>query len=251
MAAANGSVAVFGRSFDPRTGTGTDTVLRLYEAATGVLRWETRFDLAHRIDFPKAVAFAGPVVLTVGRSFNASNEVWIVSAYDVSSGALLWRDELQEGAGDFLPEAMAVRGRRVYVTGAGGASCSEFAISNCDWITRSYDRDSGALLWEDRYDAAGADDGGQSVATTEDVVIVGGFVGSVPNDEINGPSVRVLNARTGRLVWQDAIPDPTNNGLVFKVAARDESVFMAAKDNDDWLVRAYDAGTGRVRWTNT
>ena len=238
------------------TGCGLDASLRVYDAKSGALRWTSEFDLGATADRNQAVAIAKDVILTVGTSQNVSltnrHIWWVMSAFDARTGTLLWRDVIGDKATDYYPWQIALQGKTAYVTGLAGATCATGADSlSCDQFTRAYDIATGRVIWTNRADFAGGDDETLSVAATENGIYVAGVVGRGPADPAGDESVRALDPRNGRVLWEDVIHDPTGDGFVFKVVADDERVVIGAISNDDWLIRAYDAETGAVLWTQT
>ncbi len=226
---------------------GNDARLRVFDSLTGQSKWTADFDLNGTFDSYLAVAIEGDVVLATGYSINQfrtnNRPVWVVNAYSAQSGTLLWRETLADPQTDFFPQAMTVRGGRAYVTGVAGAECYYGAW--CEQLTRAYDVSTGQVLWSVLTGVAGVDYETLSVAADDEHVYIAGNAG--PNSE-----VRSLDARNGSLRWLDQIPDNSPSpGFVFKVVADDHRVAIGAVVNGDWLLRVYQAETGRVLWTST
>jgi glucose dehydrogenase len=235
-------------------GCGIDAALRVYDASTGAPRWTRNFDFNRTFDIYNAVAIAGRAVIAAGYTRNVArtfgHDWWIINAYDLDSGELLWHEMLGDSATDYFPWQIAVKGDNVVVTGIAGGDCATGPTSQaCDQFTRAYDARSGRVLWTNRVDKGG-DEELLSVDTTGNLVFVGGAIAGSTSGK-DGSDVRAYDARTGALVWEDVIRDPTGDGFVFKVVARGDRVFVAAINNDDWLIRAYNARTGAVEWTTT
>jgi outer membrane protein assembly factor BamB len=84
--------------------TGEDLAVRAYDSKTGALLWEDLFDGPSENDRAEQVAIAGKAVLVAGRSQRLvdpeSGNDWVVRAYDVQTGALLWSDAYDGALGN-------------------------------------------------------------------------------------------------------------------------------------------------------
>jgi hypothetical protein len=271
VAVGAGRVATVGRRFS-RAATcshgNSNAYLRVFDATTGAPQWTAEFDLSCLRDEDVAVAIAGNIVITAGYGLVSTDgdTWWIVSAFDLSSGALLWRDVFGDPLNDYFPWQIAVSGGRAFVTGLGGPACrdalfyqfaSTFSGFPCDQVTRAYELRTGRVIWTIRHDGNGGVDGTTTVAALADMVYVGGFIGgtqfvpSAPLCANTQPTVRAYDAASGLLVWEDVIEDPLGDGFVVKIVARGRQVVAAIFNNEDWLVRAYDAQSGVVSWSRT
>ena len=112
-----------------------DFVVRTYAAISGDLLWGDLFDLARRDDEAYAVAIKGKQAFVAGRGTNAaSNADFLVRAYAVRDGALLWQDQFDLAAGDDEAVALAAMGKQVFVAGTGTSS-----EGDSDLLVRVYD----------------------------------------------------------------------------------------------------------------
>jgi putative pyrroloquinoline-quinone binding quinoprotein len=123
-------------------------LVRAYDSATGVLRWEDQYPgidpFVHRcLCHARDLVTQGNRVFAVGiGAFNAGPlGTWVVRSYTARDGDLLWNDEFQPvggvgttpfGAAGGL--AVAVDGGRAFVAGAGLN-----AAGNADFTLRAYD----------------------------------------------------------------------------------------------------------------
>jgi glucose dehydrogenase len=242
----------------PGVGCGIDASLRVHDARTGALEWVVNFDLSGTLDVNQAVAIANGTVITAGYSRNITrtfgHDWWVVSAFALDTGALLWRDVVGDATTDHYPWQIVVKNGRAYVTGIAGATCSTVDSTTCDQFVRVYDIASGAVVWTLREDpSGGGDDETLSIAVAGRVMVVGGSVGAGTDPAIDPtvPEVRAYDIRTKQLLWRDVMPDSSQHGFVFKVAADEDRVVAAAIASDNWLVRAYDARTGHILWSRT
>jgi hypothetical protein len=98
-------------------------LVRAYDTASGILRWEDQFPSASVcICQAKDVVVDGGRVIAVG----AGSATWLVRAYDARHGDLLWSDEFAPIGGIWLNPfdaegalAVAMAGGRVFVGGSG------------------------------------------------------------------------------------------------------------------------------------
>ena len=152
-----------------------DWRIRAYDAKTGALLWQDVVD--------KGGMFAPEIPLEVtildGRAFVVGgggvgcqsiviapdNCDFIVRAYELESGQLLWEDQLDRGPFD-LAVAVTARDGKVFALGLGGNQCDNSGQTNCDIVLRVYEAQSGTLLWEDQVDSMGTDDTAQGVAAS-------------------------------------------------------------------------------------
>jgi len=123
-------------------------LVRAYDSATGVLRWEDQYPGAR--PFVNRCLCHGRDLITQGHrvfavgigAFNAGPlGTWVVRSYDAREGDLLWQDEFQPVGGvggspygEAGGLAVAVDGGRAFVAGAGFN-----AAGNSDFTLRAYD----------------------------------------------------------------------------------------------------------------
>src|SRR5207249_763138 len=152
-----------------------------YDATTGGLQWEERYDGPVGGDDQATSLAVSPdgswVVVTGSSHGGASRTDYATVAYDAHDGTPLW---VQRYAGrshafdDAAAVVVAPDGSRVFVTGESGAT-------NKDYATVAYDAGTGAPLWLQRYDGAGDLDEAVSLAASPDgsrVVVTGKSYGS-------------------------------------------------------------------------
>jgi hypothetical protein len=226
-----------------------DGMVRAYDAGTGAVLWTDQWDLAGEDNSANALAVSGNRVFVAGYGTSASgNGDWMVRAYDASSGAVLWTDQWDLAGKNDMANALAVSGNRVFVTGFGTN-----ASGNIGWLVRAYDASSGAVLWTDQWDLAG----GHSYALALDVsgnrVFVAGFDTNASGNW--NWLVRGYDAGTGAVLWTDQRDLAGKDDSVNALAVSGNQVFVTGdgtnlSGNRDWLVRAYDASTGAVLWTD-
>src|SRR5205823_1292629 len=155
---------------------------------------------------------------------------WVVSAFALDTGALLWRDVVGDALTDYFPWQIVVNDGRAYVTGLAGPTCATVDSTTCDQFVRVYDIATGAVVWSLREDPSnGGDDETLSIAVAGRVMVIGGSIGAGTDPSIDPtvPEVRAYDVRTRQLLWEDVMPDSSLHGFVFKVAADEDRVVAA------------------------
>jgi hypothetical protein len=176
----------------------------------------------------------------------------------VSGGALaapnqvLWQSQVDLGSGlNDQASAVAIAGGTVFAVGQG-------APNGRDWLVRAYDAASGAVRWTDQHRGAPPPatfrDTAIAVAAQGGRAFAAGFVRSPTSRDW---FVRAYNAHNGAIVWQDQL-DLGGNDEAQATVVHGNRLFVAGfggpacapgPSNCDFLVRAYDAASGAVRWT--
>jgi len=171
----------------------------------------------------------------------------VPSSADGAGGRLIWENQFDRAGGDESINGIAVEGERVFVAGF-----STNASGNADFLVRAHDTRTGKLLWMDNFDNAGGDDLAFAVKADGARAYAAGFVSTAAGTL--ALAIRAYDSKTGRLLWQNQI-DPGSGFFNFfeDLAVHGNLVFAAGvvhrgTGNRDWLVRAYDAKTGALRW---
>ncbi len=161
----------------------TDWRIRTYDAATGALLWEDVVDKGGPgfPEGPYAVTVLGSRAFVAGSGGAGCNFFltfspdcdFIVRAYELRSGRLLWEDQLNLGDFDQAISVTANDGR-VFVVGQGGNNC-DVQVGNCDMLIRVYKANSGQVMWEDQVDSIGTEDAAVSVAVAGGKVLTAGY----------------------------------------------------------------------------
>lgn len=179
----------------------------------------------------------------------------LVQAWDAQNGAPVWEDRVDNGGVFDAAYGIAVQGRQVFVQGFGGPKClgTTSPPSDCAILLRSYDAQTGALLWDAKTGTVGVDD----QITTQTLHAQGGtlFGAWGVNAPTTGPQgdwlVQAFDASTGRLRWEDLVDTggglrPLGAEIPLAVAMFGGRLFVAgrlvdATDNWNFVVRAYHA----------
>lgn len=212
--------------------------MRAYDARTGTLLWDDRFDNGGGDSAPFAIAVKGNRVFAAGTGRTAEGAMqWVVRAYDAKTGAVLWQDRFDNGGGNSIAFAIAVKGRRVFAAGRGVV-----AQETAAWVVRAYDAKSGAVLWEDQFQEP------DKVSTAFAIAIKGKRVFATGTNDQKW-LVRTYDAKSGVLIWENQANDGSPQGI----AVKGSRVFIAGEANlpgqaPRWTVRAYDAKKGTLLW---
>jgi glucose dehydrogenase len=241
IAAGNGAVFIAGKT--RRGGGDTDFLVRAYDATDGRLLWRDSFDRGGGDDDALGITLAGERVIAVGAGNLDANFVGIplIRAYDSKTGLLLWQNELADGRGVF-GRAVVHQGRVIAVGG------------NTDWLIQAYEAETGAALWQDRF-GVGTGNRAISVAEGDGRVFVGGKA-RPPSGRLSW-LVRAYDAASGNVLWED-YPVPSAFAQATRIAVEGNRVIAVGLVststptppffNRDWLVRVYNAKTGKLLW---
>ena len=148
---------------------GMDASLRVQDAKTGAMKWQSDFDFNGTFDANIAVAISerDHVIITAGYSQGPNTFLhtwWVVSGYAIETGKLLWRDVLGDASTDYYPWQIVIKEGKAYVGGIAGASCATIDSTTCDMFARVYDVRQGTIVSSLRDDVTGFDDEALSIA---------------------------------------------------------------------------------------
>ncbi|HEX7966001.1 MAG TPA: PQQ-binding-like beta-propeller repeat protein [Gammaproteobacteria bacterium] len=166
-----------------------------------------------------------------------------------ASGQLIWDDVYDPMTGDASASQVAVAGGFAYV--AGGGPYKVTPSSDADIRVRAYDVASGALRWEDVWDAGGIhqDDEVSGLAVGGTRLFLAGSSGTNTAGS-NGYVVRAYDRRDGTVLWEDHCGQFGSRARA--IVADGGSVFAAGTCSPGTggagLLRAYAASTGAQRW---
>jgi glucose dehydrogenase len=215
--------------------------------AGGDLVWEDQVDTAGGADVLNALAVRSGLVFAAGFDTNTpGNRDFLVRAYDVASGSLLWKDQVDTAGDADRAFALAAGAGQVFAAGFGTN-----AAGNQDFLVRAYDAKSGALRWEDRVDKAGLNDAAFALAVEGGQVFAAGFgTNAAGNQDF---LIRAYQAKDGALLWEDQVDHAGFDDTAFALAVGEGLLFAAGSGqrtagNQDFLVRAYDVKSGALRW---
>jgi len=121
-----------------------DFLIRAYNAATGAFLWEDTVSTGSEFGLVRKL------VLEEGRLFAISAN-GLVRTYEVDTGRLIWGDKITNSETlAFVGRDLAVDKKRVFAVGR----FDNLTTANQDFFVRTYDADTGNVLWESRIDLA-------------------------------------------------------------------------------------------------
>lgn len=221
----------------------------------GDLIWEDRQDPAGGFDSVAHVAARGPRLFAAGlMSIDPQRGgAFVVRAYDLRNGQLLWQhQDDRSDQNDIASRVAATEGALFAVGGI-------YDPSDADWLVRSFDPVTGAVLWEDQFDHSGGNDYAFDVVATGKHIYVSGIVLD-PRADPRFPNnfswlLRAYDAATGGLLWQSHTDLADGNDQSLDLAFGEGHLvqvgFAQTEEEDlDYLVRAWDAATGVLLWSD-
>lgn len=242
VAAAHGKVVAVG--WTTNTARNRDILVRAYDGASGSLQWQDKFDFTGGIDSATSVVAAENVVVVGGSATNkAGNSNWLVRAYELTTGKLLWQDVAQTGGASEQVYELATDGHRVFAAGVSANGTT----NTSQLITRAYDLRNGALAWEAGVNGVRADSASIGLAIHSGLAFA---AASITDGSLNNGAaflVQAYDSVTGKSLWQDRV----SNGAAHKITVKSGRVYAVGTSNNNWLVRAYDGRSGQVLWNDS
>jgi hypothetical protein len=230
-------------------GSGVDTqgntlfVVKLFNAVTGEVLWTDTYDHGGGWNEAYDVAIQGGTVIAMGtgRTAEGSDE-WIVRAYDIATGGLVWSDSYSEGGGENAAFATVASPQGLFVGGE-----TETADGSRRLTLRSYNPLNGAVLWTDNYDR------GFGYNQILDVEYQNGYVVAVGEGRLSeteiGLLVRCYDAMSGELLWQES--NPMSDSSADNIALSDDMAFVSGVEPGVFFIRSYDLSNGSLLWEDT
>lgn len=212
-----------------------DFLVRAYNAQTGALLWQDRFDNGGG-ELAFAVAVQGDRVFSAGTG--------IVRAYSVDDGTLLWQD--QSGAGGFSILAIATDGDLTFTAGVGVTDSGNFQL-----IIRAYKAEDGTTLWTDRV-LIPTPFNFPPLALTTDNGRVFASASIFPLCLCHAPGflLRALDAQTGSFLWE--LNKTQSGNFLTGIAAQNDRLVLAGSGGDRHSpVETYDAASGVLLWADS
>src|SRR5262245_27538192 len=233
-----------------------DWLVRAYDLRTGALQWEDLVNFGGD-DEVFELAVHGNRVFATGiggdcSSIEISNCDLIIRAYDLQHGTLLWQARFDGVGADDGGASIVALDDLVFVGGFVGIVPGDFVTV---FLVQAYDAKNGRLIWQDQSDTLV----GQGFATKLAARSGRLFAVGTTNDDWR---VRAYDPQSGRMLWEatyslaGSIPEVFD--VAFEAAVDEQRVVVAGYGSHpgpngvsrDWVVRAYDAKTGGVLWTD-
>jgi WD40 repeat protein len=230
-----------------------------YAAATGAVRWISRFQGPESKSYTSNLAVSpdGSLVFVTGEADRTEALDYDITtvAYDSSTGEVRWVRAYGTGHSEWAVElAVSPDGAKVFV--AGYTQVSLFPLHH-DWLTLAYDTATGATLWRRVFDGRShGDDAAEGVAISPDgstVFVSGSSDGTA---EASSDFLTVAYASSTGVVRWARRSDAGGWELARDVALSGDGRVLvvagttrpSAPEDGDYLTIAYDAITGAPRW---
>lgn len=229
------TAVVVGNGGEPLEGTDeSDFVIQTLGRATGAVEWSDQAFLSigsiERLfaTSRKNRAYAVGTLREVGDPRSA----FLVRAYDVPRGTLLWENVWHAGQGVDTdhPTGIVASPTQVVVVGYGENATRDGLAA----LVRAYDPLTGAILWEDRAGSTGVDVFALTIAASRNQVFVAGTVSPAGDPFTRDLFVRAYDAASGDLDWetsrQTVVPTTLKlaSGRLLVAGAAGASTYLAA-----------------------
>ena len=231
------------------SGSNFDIVVTKYDSTGApVAPWPVTYNNPSNNDDDEAVALAVDAsgnVIVVGRSYNGTDNDYLVLKYD-SGGTPLWSAVYDNGGRDDVPTGLAVDGSgNVYVS---GSSCG---AGGCDYATVRFNA-AGGQAWARTYDAGGDDTAvGVKVDGSGNVLVAGTSVGA--SDDV----LTVKYDSAGTKLWEARYSSSWNDRAVALAVDSSGNSYVTgftygnSGGNPAILVLKYGPGGGAPLWART
>ncbi len=227
-------------------------LLGAFDRKTGEQAWLEQGDVATDIGsgaageaFLDSVAVSKSVVVAGGgRDVEPDVTEGSVRAYDQKSGTLLWSKQFPFGS---VTTRVAAVGKRAY------AMTTLQEPGERALLVEAYDLLTGDELWSEPLDLDDESLTGFALAATSGFVAVTGGRAGVGLGNID-LFVRVFDAKTGELDWDDTYDASGGFDLGICLAAKGKRLYVGGTQaseggGDDGFLRAYDLADGDILWT--
>ena len=283
------SAVIVGNGGVPLEGTNqSDFVIQALSQATGTLQWSDRTFLSGGTVEPLHVTSHKDRAYAVGtlRELGDPRSAFLVRAYAVPTGTLLWENVWHASAGGDQdhPTGIFASPTHVVVVGSGDNATHDGRAA----LVRAFDPLTGEILWEDRVGSTGTDILPWAIAADRQQIFVAGTVYSrgdvrdlflraydastgdltweigragVEPATLHIASGRLLvagaagsttylaafSAKTGASLWDDMVP---TSGRIVDMAVAGRRIAAAISFGTSFAVRAYSLMTGGLEWEN-
>jgi outer membrane protein assembly factor BamB len=242
------TAVVVGNAGVPLEGTDeSDLVIQALGRTTGAIQWSDQTFLSIGVIEPLFVATRQHRAYVVGtlREPNDVRSAFLLSAYDVRTGALLWQNVWHIGQGVDVdhPTGVFATPTLVLVVGYSENETRDGLAT----VVRAFDPLSGDIVWEDRVGSTGVDQLGRAIAANRNRVFVAGSIASASDPSPPDLFVRAHDARSGNVVWEITRPSVS----VTKLVLASQRVLIAGSSALNTYLAAFSAATGALIWQDT
>lgn len=222
-----------------------DFYARGYDAKSGTVLWENQrqtntvsFDRAHAVTAANGRVFAAGDTSDV----NSGNTNILVRTFDAASGQLIWETYYDHAGFYDMVVSIVEHNGRLFTAGQVRVS-----VGVSDFFVQAYEATTGEILWQDQYDISGSGDDARAITAASGFVFaVGGGWNTANNTDA---LVRIYDAATGVLQWQDQFNKNDGSDYAEAVAVKGGQLYVAGRSQEvgipgthsDLLIRAYDS----------
>ena len=197
------AAVVVGNGGEPKEGTDdSDLVIQALGRATGAVRWSDQTFLSSGSIEPLFVSSRQNRAFAVGTLHEPGDlrSAFLVRAYDVSDGSLLWENVWHPGdaVDSDHPTAIVAGPTQVVVMGYG----QNRAEDGLSVLVRAYDPETGDVLWENRGHRDGFDLVAFTIAANRNRVFIAGRTAPAGDASGHDLFLRAYDAATGALAWE-------------------------------------------------
>jgi outer membrane protein assembly factor BamB len=227
---------------------GADFYVAALDPSTGDVIWSDRVDKGG-YDAATSLIVNRNRLIAVG--WGSGFRQFIVRAYDLNNGALAWENVIESGGVFDIASGVAAHGDRVFVAGANRLGDIDDTPPVFNFLVRSFDANTGELLWTNARAFSGPAQPSEIVVHANQLFVCGW---ASPPGHHPSYLVRAYDGRTGAVRWEDQLVEGGKYGYATACTLSGQRLLVAGSrggidnDNFDWIVRAYDAASGAIRW---
>ncbi len=242
------TAVVVGNGGVPLEGTDeSNLVIQALGRATGAVNWTDQTFLSVGSFEHLFVATRKNRAYVVGtlRERNDPRSAFLVRAYDVPTGVLLWENVWHAGQGIDVdhPTGIFAGPTVVLVVGYSENATRDGRAT----VVRAYDPLSGDILWEDRAGSTGVDQIGWAVAANRNRVFVAGTISPASDGLLRDLFVRAYDAQSGNVAWEVTQQSVSATKLVLASGR----LLVAGSSAENTYLAAFSAATGALVWQDT
>jgi hypothetical protein len=173
--------------------------------------------------------------------YDASVDIsrWRIQKRNLSTGALIWDQVSNPGAGGDQAKDIAIDSTGIYVVGTDSGAGWQMRIEKRNLST-------GALIWSQVSNPTVAYEYATGVAVDSTGVYVAGYDTSTSN---NFWRAEKRNLSTGALMWSQVSTATANTKIVYGAATDNSGFYLAGEDSTKWRIEKRDLSTGITLWT--
>ncbi len=221
--------------------------VRAYRQGSDIPIWSSESDLGEGQNIAMSVDADTEYVAACGSGFDSQGRtLFVVQVLDADTGEVLWTDTYDNGGGWNEAYDVAIQGGRVMAVGTGRT-----ADGSDEFLVRTYDIVTGALIWTDCCSAGGGENAARAAVSSPQGLFAGGYTETA--DGRKQCTVRSYNPLNGAVLWNDNYDRGFGYNEVADLEYRNGYVVAVGRGglsetDTGLLVRCYDALSGVLLW---